>query len=508
MKFAKTLERTLAEEQMPEEWVEAAIQYKALKKCINKVVNELNFLGLERKTLKLLVKDHDDNIVELTAKETNPSNPIIAEYILTKSNDDPECRVKPMLKIVLDYSNENYSDVRISEMGLKIKQKIEGILDDEDLFDNSHIDKESIFDGHFSNKEETDRIIELTEDNGGIVARSREGSKSPPGSPPLNSIDQEIGNIDSEVLTPLETPRPSRKHEICIMLNSDSKFFRMLDEELRNLDRLRQNEEAKIINEVQEIAKFVNSARNNQAELYKWRELFRIYIDSEVYFKYNQMSMPASQRNGEQIKKNLDHFIENVEKSGVLTHLKRKQTVAVFNKFVEMNYHLWKVLEFQSINNEAFRKILKKFDKQTSLGIKHTFPKLISNDHIFMTGTSLAQSICYIIQNQVLDVIPQLDDYSCPICMSIAYKPIRLVCGHLFCVRCLVKSKQQNKTNCPICRRPDAILEADSSNLDEESMELMKKYFPKEVKEKLKERDRERYNELKNNSHGEKCVVM
>ena len=43
MKFAKTLERTLEEDEIPQEWVEAAIQYKALKKCINKVVNELEF---------------------------------------------------------------------------------------------------------------------------------------------------------------------------------------------------------------------------------------------------------------------------------------------------------------------------------------------------------------------------------------------------------------------------------------------------------------------------------
>ena len=66
-----------------------------------------------------------------------------------------------------------------------------------------------------------------------------------------------------------------------------------------------------------------------------------------------------------------------------------------------------------------------------------------------MSGSSLAQSICYIIQESVIKVIPQLDDYSCPICMNIAYKPIRLSCGHLFCVRCLVKMKQDDKTSCP-----------------------------------------------------------
>ena len=59
------------------------------------------------------------------------------------------------------------------------------------------------------------------------------------------------------------------------------------------------------------------------------------------------------------------------------------------------------------------------------------------------------------------------------------------------------------------CRKENAILYADSSNLDLESMELMKKYFPREVKEKLRERDKERYNELRKNANsGEKCIVM
>ena len=62
-----------------------------------------------------------------------------------------------------------------------------------------------------------------------------------------------------------------------------------------------------------------------------------------------------------------------------------------------------------------------------------------------MSGKSLAQSICYIVQQSVISIIPQLDDYSCPICMEIAFKPIRLSCGHLFCVRCLVKLKKVTK---------------------------------------------------------------
>lgn len=59
-------------------------------------------------------------------------------------------------------------------------------------------------------------------------------------------------------------------------------------------------------------------------------------------------------------------------------------------------------------------------------------------------------------------ILPSLDDYVCLICMSIAFKPIRLSCGHLFCIRCLVKMQQRRKEQCPLCRAPSVLL-ADKS---------------------------------------------
>ncbi|RCK64906.1 Transcriptional regulator of yeast-form-adherence 3 [Candida viswanathii] len=490
MKFAKTLERTLEQDEIPQQWIEAAIQYKALKKCINKVVTELEFLGLQKNTLKLLL---NDKVVEMNDSETSPGNPIIAEYILSKTDPDSH-NIKPMLKITLDYSNEDISHDHIVELGKELKLKLESFLnsDDEDLDDDN-------------------RFIELKEGDGGdlTIVQSRENSLSPPSSPPVSPLlkvtEVPNNNIDEALLTPVDN---HKKHEVYIMLNSDSKFFDMLDEELNSLDMLRKEEENKIIDEVKDLAKKVQGFKSKQSELYKWRELFKIYLDSEVYFKYNDTDLASQQRNSLQIKQNLDLFVTNMKNAGVMTKFNKKSSMAAFNEFMEMNYHLLKLLQFQTINNEALRKILKKFDKQTSLGIQNTFPQLISNDHIFMSGKSLAQSICYIVQESVINVIPQLDDYSCPICMEIAYKPIRLSCGHLFCVRCLVKLKKDDKTSCPLCRAENAILYADSSNLDLESMELMKKYFPREVKEKIRDRDKERYNELRGNAKGEKCVIM
>ena len=50
-------------------------------------------------------------------------------------------------------------------------------------------------------------------------------------------------------------------------------------------------------------------------------------------------------------------------------------------------------------------------------------------------ATSLPHILVQAIGEILLPIIPHIDDYECLICTSIAFKPIRLACGHLFCVR-------------------------------------------------------------------------
>lgn len=64
---------------------------------------------------------------------------------------------------------------------------------------------------------------------------------------------------------------------------------------------------------------------------------------------------------------------------------------------------------------------------------------------------SVAKDLCAALSTELLSLVPRLDDYLCPVCMSIAYMPVRLACGHLFCVRCVVKL-QRTRVRCPLCR--------------------------------------------------------
>lgn len=460
MKFAKVLQQTLVEEDLPPEWVEAAIQYKVLKKCIGRIVEELAFLGLSQADLKLLLQDEElDSTVEVATNEATPSNPIVAHYTLKKS----KTQIIPYLKIVLNNTDsEQYTEDHIQELAEQIRAKLLSVLstDDEDR-----------------------HIIELKEDEDLFVL-----------SPTTSQTHDDVNSI----------VKVENHNEIVIMLNSDSKFFKMLSLELQKLDEIRDLEEQKLVAEIEHLSNTVLSLTKKRSDLYTWREFFRIYLDSEVYFRYNETSQRHLERSSDQVKANLQEFSNRAQQAHIVDRLKSKLAVVAYKNFLEMNTRLLKIIQYQSINTTALRKILKKFDKRTCLNISGKFPELVSQDHIFINGSSVAQSICFVMQNKLLTLVPQLDDYTCPICMSIAFKPIRLDCGHIFCVRCLVKTKQRGRTDCPLCRYHDAIALADSRNLDLEAMVLIKKNFPLEVKEKLKEIDKERYDEMVQHKN---CII-
>lgn len=459
MKFAKVLQQTLLEEEIPDEWVEAAIQYKVLKKCIGRVVKELEFLGLSKTDLKLLLEDETKNkTVELDSDETTATNPIVAQYSLKKGSNSNE--IVPYLKITVnDSETSGFTEDHIQELTEQIRRRIERAISSED--DDSH-------------------IVEIKEEHDQLVLS------------PSTSLNEGIVSVQNQ-------------NEIVIMLNSDSKFFKMLNTELASLDSIREAEEKELVYNVEQISDVVLSLSKKKSDLYKWRELFKIYLDSEVFFRYNETSQALLLLSSEKIKNNLHEFVSNVEKSHIIDTLDKKRSVVAYKEFLQVNERLLKVLQFQAINSTALRKILKKFDKQTLLNVSDKFPDLISQDHIFISGSSLAQNICYVMQNKLLTLIPQIDDYTCLICTSIAFKPIKLECGHFYCVRCLVKLKQRHKTDCPLCRAQDAIQNADSSNLDVDTMVMMQRYFPREVKEKLREVEKEKYGELVKTKP---CVIM
>jgi E3 ubiquitin-protein ligase BAH len=416
MKFAKLFQQVLTDEHLPEEWVNRAIQYKKLKKRINKVVDELNNIGINE-------------------------NDLIFNYNLEIKNNE----IHPLLSI-------------------KITPLIRSLIVEK--LDNLNYNYEIKPINNNNNKEEDDDI-----------------------------------NDNYSAINPFDDSKPF--YELKISLLEDTRFFQILYDEIEDLNNFENEKENEIINKVENIANEVSIVTipdKKKTDLYLWREIFQLYIESEIFFS-------TIEKNAGNVDINLSKekyfkFLNKLQLIKIEERFNQKNSILALNDFKNLNFQIIKISNYQNFNNLAVKKILKKFDKQTQLNSKNLFPKLIldynsfnnnnnnNNNNLNILDSSIAKDICFIISNKLLSIVPQIDDYLCPICCSIAFKPIRLKCGHLFCIRCLVKLRRRLENKCPLCRN-ECLLSLTVDDLDIAQMNYMKMYFPNEVRQKIQENDKE-----------------
>ncbi|PWW80642.1 RING-14 protein [Tuber magnatum] len=450
MKFAHSFSRVLEEEDFPADWQAAAIRYRELKKCIKKVQSELLDLGLTVEVLKGLVEEAESPIFKYMFDGSPPSlcscgfeeSGLIKGWIGTINS------FRPKLVLTVDAVDWVPLDLNLSQ--------------------NTRCSLESLV------KEKLGK-----EEVGTGGAAARDGTES------CKSI-----------------------RTVEITLYSDSEFFHLLTSEITSLEALQSRSESEIRSHVLQLGQSVTAvaapkSRNSKSDLYPWREIFRIYLESGIFFS-NLESESHRERTVEKATERLTLFADEIRRLGIQTRFKNPHSPSLFKMFLSVNMDVLRVMRFHDINRTAMTKILKKFDKHTALGVRQTFPTFVTP-----TGplaSHLSKAICHTLCTSLLNVIPQLDDYLCPICSSISVKPVRLSCNHIFCVRCLVKLQRANKDPCPMCRR-HCVLRADSGNLDMGLYNFLKRYFPKEVKIKQAENEREVALEQWRNVHGESCVI-
>ncbi|KAH9812218.1 hypothetical protein DFH28DRAFT_931066 [Melampsora americana] len=107
---------------------------------------------------------------------------------------------------------------------------------------------------------------------------------------------------------------------------------------------------------------------------------------------------------------------------------------------------------FQILN--SIRKLLKKHSKQTSL------PNVIQVSNLSSRVAGHDQHVIKVLSERLVEVVPILENYECPICREIAYKPVKMNFGHRFCKRCA---------------------------LEVETKVYMEHWFPKEIKLRTKD---------------------
>ncbi|KAH9931760.1 SPX domain-containing protein [Amylocystis lapponica] len=216
----------------------------------------------------------------------------------------------------------------------------------------------------------------------------------------------------------------------------------------------------------------------HKSDLYAWREIFQAYVEAEIFESHHERD--RGERTVEDAEQRLDTFMQRMNDRGLVSGhaLKLKESRQALQTFLQLNTFILDLRKFQTATTEATRKILKKHAKRTALPLA---PALSSPFFVSSAVNTAAM---------ILPVIPHIDDYACLICTSIAFKPIRLRCGHLFCVRCLVKMQKRGQGDCPMCRAP-TVLSADRSNVDWALLNFMKDWFPVESRQKLQQNERE-----------------
>ncbi|KAK8254416.1 SPX domain-containing protein [Phyllosticta capitalensis] len=462
MKFAHAFRERLQNDGYPAEWVDAAISYRQLKKCIKKVERELERLGLDVETLGQALRSAE--------KERDERH---AEYLLLDPDADASRApvvFEPKLLIAVDEATGAPLDARLSPTTRDYLQQLA------------------------LSKPAGPRVAQLR-----CLDSSSDQDSSGGASPPPDSNS-------SAPCRPLF--RPFRMVEL--PLTSDSEFFGILQTELSGLAALQSRETARLSAQVTALGAIASKATEptaSKADLAAWRRVFELYVDSQIFFS-TATAAGERQRDAATAQALLSRFSDELGRQGVARGFKRKESAAAFERFVRLNVEMLLSLRFQEINDLAMTKILKKFDKHTALNIKSTFPATLSRAPLSLHPVSTAKAICQQLSTSLLPLIPSLDDYLCPVCFSISWRPIRLRCNHIFCIRCLVVLQRAAQDHCPLCRG-NVVMEADSANLDPALARFLQRYFPDEVRAKQRENEVavgvDRYGESFRET---RCVVM
>ncbi|KAF2177849.1 RING-14 protein-like protein [Zopfia rhizophila CBS 207.26] len=479
MKFGRVFKECLKSEGFPPEWVESAISYQQLKKCINRLTNELAQVGLDPATLGQLLKHVEDynTSAEADVDDERPFEYILSGEAPSGSDEDDKdrpsrTRRKPFHPKLLFYMNESTGQLHSARLDEETKSKLQML---------------AVATGMSRLRVTEEPDLEDSESRS-IASKNSTGC----------SINGTLSN---------GCRRGPGHRTVEVPLTSDTEFFTKLSGELSGLENLQDREEKKLHSQIEElgsqIARLADpNHRRNKKLVTTWRKIFQIYVESDIFFGTTEVDHTA--HDSEKATERFQKFADTIVQQGLATKFKKQESLEALNAFMQINQEILLGLRFGDINRTAMTKILKKFDKQTGLGVKTTFPGKIQYPEF---SQHLAKAVCAEVHTQILSHVPQLDDYSCPMCTEIKWRPVKLRCGHIFCIRCLIVMQTKKQHRCPLCREK-TVIDANSENLDLELADFLKKWFPDEVKAKQK------YNEIMAgvDQYGEvyrdKCNVM
>jgi E3 ubiquitin-protein ligase BAH len=481
MKFGQEYAAALAREDFPQHWLDSAIEYKQLKKCIKKVQRELASIGLDAPTIEKLAQ-----WLETPDEHQGDGDKSKDAGSAADLNTIPE-EFTPQLRVLVDSKTGTPLDATLAP---ETRANLEKLARSELLIAGRRAEL-----GHTLHRVTT------------LQAQ----------------VEGDSASDESDRETPTET------RWIQIPLVSAKNFFDTLGPKLDELEALNEAEEKKLEMDILDLGDMVENVTEpvregfearrkiSYRDLYFWREMFRLYLEKPIFYSETERNRGAL--SFDEAKRNLQAYDEQLRASGLLAKMKTPLAKRAAQRFLDLNVDILKIMHFQEMNARAMRKILKKFDKRTHLegqmfmaAVRKRHPALLTSGS--NTGSGFANAIARDLQaelsTKVLAIVPQLEDWTCPVCLGMAWRPVSLgCCRSVFCIRCIIHLQDQKMMRCPCCNT-ETVMSADGRNLDFETMDFLEKYFPLEVKKRQKENERA----LLERNYGEEfvrppqCTVM
>ncbi|KAF8342720.1 SPX domain-containing protein [Cantharellus anzutake] len=520
MKFGKTYTTLLAS--LPEAWRESAIEYIKLKKIIGNTVKELEEIGLDPNTLHQIlhpVEEPEDPsstqiIFQLTASKDDQAGHHLRSDENIEGNDSSVSAQRGSF-VTYEPSDEHgnpspHLRVRIAPSMVQFLE-----IDEEDQMLSQVTNSVVAGEGDEAPTKASTRTFRLK--HGVLWALQKRYAEF------CAASDSDLDNFshadrshaptdplkdEGFALTGTTQPVPShvgRTHtlklkEVTIQLTADTEFYGLFAAKLRSFAEHQARTQESFTNTVDslsnDISQLPGPSSRGHSNLYAWREIFRLWVEAQIF--EGTIEKDRGEHDTEEAERRLATFANATRHLEDRRSRRGKDSRAALDRFLQLNMLLLDIKKFQHANAEAARKILKKHEKRTALMLpqstqRRMFPMLgalMADSASGPHGISLAHILLTQLTSTLLPVIPTIDDYECLICTSIAFIPIRLQCGHLFCVRCLAKMQKRQQDECPLCRSP-CVGFADKSNVDLALKRFMMQWFPDEAKAKQKANERE-----------------
>lgn len=445
MKFGKQLETEA--EGIPSEWRPYLIQYKALKKLITKVAEEIESRGLSTSLLHECLEEDSGNggLSSTVNDDEDESIPKIKYYFTGKSGVIPyqllgneiknklslgePPNVKPNIEFTYDSKEPKVQKV-LSKLLSSSTTAADHVERPKLEFKRSHNNKDffSLSTAAAANDESADRHDDTTLDDSPderilikspAVKRQRRNSTVTLVKELLiltleekDKIKEKEGAEESD--EPEQKEETQEKHEkhiktLVIELEQDDEFFKMLMEELKQVAMLQNVTAEKFKHDISDLESRMTkvAAPTQKTDMYNWRKIFSIYMDAQI-FQGNAES-DRTFRSVERAKKQMTWFVEQLGRADLLNKLKSKESKSAFEQFIALNTELITMKHYQMLNETAMRKILKKHDKRSGLTASQSFPEIVSTDSLF--SPKLATMLYATITSKLTTIIPQPEDY-------------------------------------------------------------------------------------------------